>query len=362
MVSNNIICHLTSVHSRYDTRIFLKECKSLVKASHDVFLIVADGKGNETIDGVTIFDVGKPKNRIQRMLFSTKKVFKKAKSINAAIYHIHDPELIPAGIKLMKRGTKVIFDAHEDLPMQLLSKPYLNNTLGKILSKLFSYYERKSCKKFDAIVTATLFIRDKFLKINLNTIDINNYPMINELYTNGNNTIKKNQVCYIGGLNKIRGMNEIFKAIKKTTSNVKIIIGGNIESLSLHPNDKIETLGFIDRKEVGKVLSDSIAGLVTFLPFPNHINSQPNKMFEYMSAGLPIICSNFPLWKQIVEDNNCGVCVDPLNSQEIADSIDFFTNNPITAQEMGKNGRKAVEKQYNWELEEKKLLKLYSEI
>jgi glycosyltransferase involved in cell wall biosynthesis len=59
--------------------------------------------------------------------------------------------------------------------------------------------------------------------------------------------------------------------------------------------------GFVNREEAKQIMAESKAGIVTFLPLPNHINAQPNKMFEYMSASLPVICSDFPLWNSIVE-------------------------------------------------------------
>ena len=107
------ITHLTSVHSRYDTRIFLKECSSLAKINnYEVSLIVADNKGNEFKNCVSIYDAGKLPGRVNRMFKTTKNILQKAIELNSDIYHLHDPELIPVGLKLKKLGKKVIFSTN----------------------------------------------------------------------------------------------------------------------------------------------------------------------------------------------------------------------------------------------------------
>ena len=85
-------------------------------------------------------------------------------------------------------------------------------------------------------------------------------------------------------------------------------------------------------------------------------------MFEYMSAGLPVIASNFPKWKNIINETNCGICVNPENPDEIAKAIEFIMTHPKKAKEMGQNGRKLIEKKYNWSIEEKKLNIIYSSL
>jgi len=359
------VCHLTSVHTRYDSRIFLKECRSLVGGGYDVGLIVADGLGDEVKDGVSIVDVGRAENRFRRMTGTVNDIYKKALEINAALYHFHDPELIPVGIKLRKNGKIVIFDAHEDLPRQILGKPYLNEYIKKIISISFTFYERWKCPAFDAIVTATPYIRDKFLAINPSSLDINNFPILGELSKPHNWPEKKQEIAYVGGISKIRGIHELVQAMD-FTQGVRLNLVGNFsteqlreEAMSQPGWSSVNELGFLDRSEVTSLLAESRAGLVTFLPVLNHIDSQPNKMFEYMSAGLPVIASSFPLWREIVEGNQCGVCVNPLEPGAIGKAIQHLVNHPEEAEKMGNNGRDAVENKYNWSIEEQKLLNLY---
>ena len=363
------ITHLTSAHPRYDTRIFLKECSSLAKISnYQVNLIVADSNGDEIKNDVHIYDVGKLNGRINRIFKTTKKVLEKAIELDSDIYHFHDPELIPVGLKLKKLGKKVIFDAHEDVPKQILGKHYLNRYLLKILSMLFEAYENYSAKKFDGVVCATPYIRDKFLKINPNSVDVNNFPIISEL----SNTIawnqRSNEVCYIGAIAKIRGIKEIVKAME-FTENISLNLAGKFvesdvetEVKSYDGWAKVNELGFLDREGIAKILQDSKVGLVTLHPIINYQDALPVKMFEYMLSGIPVISSDIKLWQDIVEDAECGICVDPMKPKEIAQAIKNIIDNPHQAQQMGENGKKAVLKKYNWNNEEHKLLKLYEEL
>jgi len=358
------ICHLTSVHPKIDIRIFYKECKTLADAGYDVTLVVQNDK-DEVIEEVNIITINKPKNRKERMTRTVRQVYSCALECNAEIYHFHDPELIPIGLRLKRKGKKVIYDVHEDVPRQILSKQWIPAPLHKTISWTVEKIENYAAKRFDYIITATPYIRDRFLKINRNSIDVNNFPLLAELHiSNTDWSSKEKLICYVGGIGRVRGIQEMVQAIGMTS--YSMLLAGNFESsaereIAVQRDGwrQVIELGHINRTEVKEVLSRSMAGLVLFHPEPNHINAQPNKMFEYMSAGIPVIASNFPLWKEIIESNNCGICVDPLNVNEITDAINWIMDNPEQAKLMGKNGRKAVEAKYNWKQEENKLLKIY---
>ncbi|MBF8795125.1 glycosyltransferase family 4 protein [Pseudomonas monteilii] len=363
------IVHLTSVHSRYDIRIFQKQCRTLSGAGYDVSLIVADGKGDECVDGVKILDVGKPIGRLQRIFKTTRRIYQRAISLDCDVYQFHDPELLPIGVRLKRAGKVVVFDSHEDVPKQLLSKPYLHPLIMRLISFVFSIYERFACRELDCIFAATPFIRDKFMRMNSESVDINNFPMVGELDAALPWDKKNNEVCYVGGIASIRGITEVVEAFAHTTEKVRLNLVGRFSESVVEQRVKklsgwssVNQLGQLERADVKEVLSRSLAGLVTFHPLPNHVDAQPNKMFEYMSAGIPVIASDFPLWRQIIEGSNCGVLVDPMDPQSISKAIDSLARDPELARTLGENGRAAVSAKYNWDIESKKLLACYKQL
>lgn len=362
------VVHLTSVHQRSDTRIFIKQCSSLAER-YQTSLVVADGKGNSKINDVHIHDVGSFKSRKDRIINAPKAILKEALEINADLYHLHDPELIPIGLKLKKLGKTVIFDSHEDVPNQILSKYYLSPLVRRPISELMKWYEVFACSKLDAVIAATPFIEEKFLKINPNTVNVNNYPIVEEFASIAHRSGDSKKVFYVGSITAVRGIEEIVNALNFTQSNATLLLGGSFADNKLEDKvkktkgwRKVEYLGFINRQQIETCLSESIAGLVVLHPTPSFLDSLPVKMFEYMSAGVPVIASDFPLWKTIINENECGICVDPLDPKAIAEAIDYFIQNPSIAMKMGENGRESVKIKYNWDIEKSKLFSLYDKL
>lgn len=366
MIPKPHICHLTSAHPQNDVRIFHKECKSLSK-QFQVSLIVINGD-SEMLDGINIIGINCEFNsRKERFTKAVNKVLKAALELDADVYHLHDPELLRIASKLKKKGKKVIYDAHEDLPRQILAKHYIPKHLRKGIASVVESYENKVVKKVDGIITATPTINERFIKLNKDSCNINNFPILDELI---NIPIEKKEglsICYVGGITKIRGIKEIIKSIENIDCSVLLagsfLETGLKEEVAEYPGwNKVNELGYLSRKGVIDVYKKSKLGLVTLHPTINYLDSLPVKMFEYMAAGIPIIASNFPLWKSIIEENNCGICVNPENPEEISSAIEVILQNEDKALEMGENGRKLIIEKYNWSIEEDKLISFYKNL
>jgi len=207
------VCHLTSVHSPFDTRIFYKECRTLAQAGYKIVLVVPHDK-NDVVDGVRIRAVPKPKNRRERMTKTVWQIYKAAVAENADIYHFHDPELIPVGIMLKLKGKKVIYDVHEDVPKQILTKYWIPSFLRRAVSASASLFEKIGSKFFDGIVTATPTIADKFPLDK--TAAVQNFPMLNELVTSDATPYPNRpyNIVYVGGITALRGIREMVQAVE----------------------------------------------------------------------------------------------------------------------------------------------------
>ena len=117
-----------------------------------------------------------------------------------------------------------------------------------------------------------------------------------------------------------------------------------------------------DRSIRTGLIGKSKVGLVLLHPTSNHLNSLPVKMFEYMAGGIPVIASDFKVWKEIIEGNKCGICVNPFDLAEIRNAVQFLVENESRRLEMGRNGQNAIRNKYLWNVEFKKLKKVYAEI
>lgn len=351
------ICHFTSAHTSKDLRIFNKECSSLADSGYDTYL-VAQGESREE-NGVHIVGVGEmPSGRKGRMTGFAKKVFLKAKELDCDVYHFHDPELLVYALKLKKRGKKVIFDSHEDVPGQILDKKWIPGPFRTLISKLYKAYETHVVKRIDAVVAATPHIAELFNNRAKTVSTVNNYPKLEDVVFHENSFLDREPiVCYVGGINEIRGEQTMKQAMKSVDGTLLIASNRDKEI-----DGNVQYIGLLNRQGVNDLYGKSIVGLCLFKPIENHYYSQPTKMYEYMAAGIPFVCSDFPGWRKLAEDSEGGICVDPDDITAIADAVNSLLSNKKKAQDMGRKGHDYVINNCTWKNEEKALLELYSKL
>jgi glycosyltransferase involved in cell wall biosynthesis len=365
------VVHLSTVHQATDTRIFHKECRSLVGAGYAVTLI-ARAEADGCQDGVQIRALPVRKGgRITRMTRSVIDAFLKARASGGDAFHFHDPELLPVGLVLSMLGKKVVYDAHEELSGQIRTKGWIPAALRPVASRVVGAFERVCARAFAAVVVANplqgaAFPKDK-------TVAIQNFPMLAEMSSGATSPYsdRDNIVFYVGGLTETRGVRQMAEAVGRCNGHmsVELRLGGTFGPPRLRddvvslPGWRYTTyLGQLGRQDIVDELGRARVGLVVVHPVPNYLNNQPVKLFEYMMAGVPVVASDIPNYRQFVSDLGTGLMVDPLDADAIANAILWLLDHPDEAEAMGQRGREAVLTTFNWESEARKLVALYQKI
>lgn len=358
------VVHLTSRHPADDVRIFLKECRSLARAGFDVHL-VAPGAADQVRDGVTLHGFAEAGGvrplRIARRLWRT---WRTARAVRPDLCQFHEPELVPVALLLKLGGARLVYDVHEDALSELDYAP--NPGGGKRLGlQLFEALARRTC---DAFVAATPAIARLFPPGR--TVEVLNYPLQEEFPDPGERADGAN-VVYVGGIiTRARGLLEMIDAMSHVGDpHARLVLIGRIatpeldrEARSLAGWSRVEHVGTLGRKELVERLTTARVGLVLLHPERGYKESLPIKLFEYMSAGLAVVASDFPFWRELLDPIGCASFVDPLDPVQIGVAIEELLADEERAREMGRRGAAAVRERLNWEQEAPKLLELYGRL
>jgi glycosyltransferase involved in cell wall biosynthesis len=362
------VVQLTSVHSAYDLRI-LKECISLAGAEYQVTLI-APHPFDEITEGVQIRGVPIVAGRFRRMTLTVWRIYREAVRQRADIYHFHDPELIPVGLLLKGWGKKVIYDAHEAYPHKILCKSWIPNKLRPLVSRIFAVFERFASALLDHVIAA-----DRWTAATLpgsHVTAVANYPQLTpmkEMRPGDKSVPCKRTLIYAGGLDDDRGLQVMFETARLLRDrDVELHLFGEFarpeDERQIRELPNVRFFGFVPLDTLYEHMRCAYIGLVLFQPVPaySYAGENTNKLFEYMFCRLPVIASNFTNLRQIINDAQCGVCVDPKRPDQAARAILHLLARPKLREKLGENGRNAVLKTYNWDIEKKKLLDVYRDL
>lgn len=359
---------LSTAHQATDPRIFEKQCSSLASAGYDVTLL-ANAESTSTVNGVRIEPLPVATSRAQRAVGHSLRALRLAIRNKPEVCHLHDPELAVVGLLLKTLGIKVVYDVHEDLPAQVMSKYWIPRVLRQPVSQATKITQRMCSRCFNLTIAATPKIASTFT--GRNVVTVRNYPILSK-QPNFKSIPYGDRPCEIasvGGITLKRAVREMMEAVAMVPhESVKLILAGRIQPPGLQHQladlDGIARtmfLGHLSRGDVLSLLGRVRAGICLLHPEPNYVDSLPTKLFEYMQAGLPVVASDFPTIRDIVQSCNCGILVDPQRPEQVADAITFLLDHPAEAQAMGKRGQSAVEN-YDWHTEEQVLLAEYERL
>lgn len=363
---NNRVVHVSSAHPFTDNRIHYRECVSLTGAGFDVTLVAVESSLEAPRNAVQVAKLPR-RSRLQRVLFSSPEAIRRALRTGAGIVHLHDPELIPFIPFLRAIGRRVVYDAHEDIPLQVLNKPYVrrwNRPVVIVVARVLVAL----AKSADLVVAATEPIADRFVPNK--TVVVRNYPPLRVEEESAD--VREDIAVYVGGLARSRGLLELLAATEdpEFPAGWTLHLAGKANADVLH---EIEAL--IERGAGNVVFHGQIAphaardlllrakiGLVTLHPTRAYLESLPTKMFEYFAARLAVIASDFPLWREIMGSDVSGVFVDPTNSAEVARAIRRYADHPDLLAEHGERGRELAVTKFNWDAEAATLVRAYERL
>lgn len=346
-------------------------CVSLARSGYEVYLI-APAEGDFSLNGVEIHGLGQCDARLWRIFIQPWRACRVVVRLRPDLVHMHDPELLPLALILQALGYKVIFDAHEDAPQDILMKTWLPSPLRKPLSLCVALFDRIAGRFLSGVVSATPTVA---LAFGTNrAVVVHNYPILDELTPVDSQPYLQRPpaFAYVGGITQTRGVGVMVQAmrlLRERWPNAVLKLAGKFDHPKVRADieatpgwESLEYYDWLERPAVRDLLSKVCCGLVILAPTPTYKVSEPIKLFEYMAASLPVIASDFPPWRDIIERHGCGLLVDPTKPVEAADAMSWLLSHRDEAEAMGRAGRAAVMSEFAWQSEERRLLGLYDRI
>lgn len=369
------ICVFTTVHRPFDVRVFHREARTLAEAGYEVVLLVHADFKIHLASGVHFKGIPRARNRFFRLL----NIFRFAKYClreNADAYHFHDLELLPVGVLLKWLTRKpVIYDCHENYPEAALERVWYPNWIKPLLSRLIAVFEPLLAKQLDTVICVVMDQQERFEKKGCRTVLIRNVPRL-ELFdlALAQNLPRRKRLIYLGGITRVRGAEvliRIMSELRTTFPEYKLLLLGPFNEASVEKDIKqmiiqnqltehIEHIPFVPHEQVAEYLVQSHIGLI-----PWQIHEQmlkmifPNKVLEYMACALPIVASDLPSLKKIIEESGAGITVKAEDVSQYVAVIRTLLQNPEISQTLGRRGREFVQQHYNWNRESVILLQLY---
>lgn len=340
---------------------------------------------NESIiEGVRVIKLGArwwPENTLLKAIIFFLKVFPVLLKTKADAYHCcgFQALIVAAPVKIFARK-RLIYDCYEHYPYQFTAPALHKTTRQSIIWNFILCLENAFAKLSDCILVVPSYgniLLDRFKRYDKKPISVIwNLPLIKLLdrKEQTKRTIKGKIILYVGGIGKDTGSFKLLGAASKVViefPDVKVMMIGptNIRkplceyARSLGIEKNVEILKPVAHFDIWKTYSLADIGIILYQPtFWTLRTMASEKLFESMLFSLPIVVSNFPGLREIVKTCNSGILVDPTNSEEISREITRLLKDPLLCSRLGENGRAAVLDKYNWEIEEQKLITIYSNL
>lgn len=349
------VVHVSSAHPWTDNRIHYREAVTLAEAGYRVSLVAVESAVDAPSTAVRVTKLPRL-SRLKRIVVGGPRAIYAAVKTRAGIFHLHDPELLWSVPFLRLAGKKVIYDAHEDLPVQVLDKPYANAFVRPVLVGT-AYLLLGLARLSNHVIAATEPIASRFPPQRVTVV--RNYPPLRAEESSSVPILQRDKsAVYVGAIGTTRGA----VSMVEMAGNEEFPAGWTFTLAGPGPAPLIEKLRQIrgwERTDYrGQIRPDaardlilrSRVGLVVLAETRAYVESLPTKMFEYFAAGVPVIMSDFPLWRSIVEELDCGMLVDQTSPRAIAEAVARYDADPELLLRHSDNARRAST-QLNWSRE-----------
>ena len=368
-IAKPCVAVVTTVHRPFDTRVFHKQALSLAAAGYEVVL-VQRGDAPEVVKNVRVVPLPTATNRYVRATWNCWLALRAALNSGATICHLHDPELIPVGLVLKMLGKTVVYDVHEELVL-VNDRAYVPAWAKRPLAWVIGAVEALAERCFDRIVAATPLIAEHFSADRVTLV--RNTPRLEELVDCGRSRFagRPRQAFCAGGMAHYNGVDLMVAAVAALPDRPpsRLVLGGEFLSerdrddmLSRPGADRVDFLGWLDRTALAREMGQSRVGIALYRRTANVLRADPIKLYEMMGAGLPVVVSDVPRWRELVLQNDCGIMVDPDDAQACAAALSRLLNNPEEAEAMGRRARATILAGYEWSVDEARLLELYEDL
>jgi glycosyltransferase involved in cell wall biosynthesis len=361
------VCHITTVHPVDDHRIVYKECVSLREAGYDVTLIAPHPR-DTSVAGVPVTALQvRARTRIERIVRHPQAAYRAALALDADLYHFHDPEFLPYGTRLARAGKRVVYDAHEDVPTQTRSKDWLRGPSRAPVAHAIARVEASCVARIDALVSPSRAALERLAPYQPRAVLVANYPRLEDVGVVAPWQSRTRAACYVGGISRVRGAHALVDAM--AYADAELYLAGSISPPKLRRElersagwRRVRYAGRISPERVPELLGRARVGVLPLQPIPNYRVAYPVKLFEYLAAGLPVVATDVPLWRELLETHGCGICVPPDSPRQLAEAMTSLLDDDARARSMGERGRRAAERHYSWGSQADKLIALYGEL
>ncbi|HLO65502.1 MAG TPA: glycosyltransferase [Holophaga sp.] len=351
---------VTTAHPWGDPRVFGRELQACLDWGVEVDLLAVPPKGGpgELPPGLHVHALPEGGGRAARIALALGVAWRLLRLGPHRLVHFHDPELLPAMalVALARPGTHVLYDVHEDLPLQCQSKAYVPEAARRPLGILAAWGLGMAGRLFHGFAPATEAIARAWPPEA--TRVVHNYPRA--LFHRGGPPPDPMRALYMGGLSRERGILAALEAVRRVRRGglplrlelVGWMMDGAVEAAVARASAE----GWCDhtpRLEAEALAARALGagiGLVPLLPLPNYVEALPTKLFEYMALGIPILASDFPLWRRLVEESGAGRVAAP-EPGPLAEALAAMASDPAGLAVFARNGRQASKARYRWEAE-----------